>query len=291
MDADSTPPPPASPARLVARRATDLLAISILAVCGLSAGRQISDWWRSESSPASLPATFAAEPLEWSRRELALRFGESSTQVRRIPFEGPRDAAQQELIRLARATLEQSAAPPTGPVSDEEAAWLAALSRQTPEESQPELGAIYATPGFLPSVAVTRPASALGESEARLVAWGLALPGGESAWTLLWFQPSGTWGSSGRDVLPDEAESLLAWRDRSGNEVISFRGTGELEAWLDRFSRRLRSARSEVRRVDATRALERWRSTGRIVEVQLDRDGTEITGLVWITTVDDNEIE
>src|SRR5690606_30883486 len=105
----------------------------------------------SESSPASLPATFAAEPLEWSRRELALRFGESSTQVRRIPFEGPRDAAQQELIRLARATLEQSATPPTGPVSDEEAAWLTALSRQTPEESQPELGAIYATPGFLPS--------------------------------------------------------------------------------------------------------------------------------------------
>ncbi len=285
MDTNS-PPTPISLARVIARRAVDLLAISVVAVCGLSAGQQIIAWWRADSSGPSLSAGAVDPQIHWSGRPLELQFGDSSTGLQRIPFTGTRDAAEQQLIRLARAALLEStdALPPP---TNEEAAWITALEKRTPEESQPDLGNIYLAPGLLPSVAATKSSAVrdVAQTSSRLVVWGLATPQGERTWTLMLFRTTSVRpeASIGEIALPPGAETLLAWQDRAGNRVVSFRGRATLEAWRQHFERQCATFSAAGQETGANRAAGRWQTSWGAVDVQFTKIGNEITGLLWIT--------
>ena len=285
MPPSATDKPPASVAKIIARRATDLLAISIVAVFGLAAGREIIAWWRTDSVTIP-PASGVADPfVEWSSRPLELQFGESSTAIRRIPFRGDRTAASRRLIHLAREALEQTD-PAIQPITQEESEWIAALKKLEPEESQPDLGTIYSVPGFLPSVAAMREISSAddGEDSEQLVAWGLALSAGENAWTLLMFQPSTSIDpDTRRVVLPPGAETLLSWCDAAANQVISFRGRGRITDWLTEFDRQFGPPTTRQIAPNDDRAAARWRLPTGTADVQLSRSSDEITGLLWIT--------
>lgn len=283
---ETVPAPPVSTARLIARRATDLLAISVVLICGLSAGQQIIAWWRADAVGPILSYGSTDPQVDWSGRPLELQFGESSLGMQRIPFTGTRDAAEQQLIRLARTALIE-AKDTLPPPSADESAWMTSLEKLTPEESQPDLGAIYLVPGFLPSVAAIRKptASELSTSTSRLIAWGLATPRGDNAWTLMMFQnPDARPAVTGGDVrLPTGAETLLAWQDQAGNRVISFRGAGRMDSWLKDFDRQFGAEANLRRLVEDTRAAGRWQTAQGEIDVQLTRNPEEITGLLWIT--------
>jgi hypothetical protein len=277
----SPPPKPApSAARIIARRATDLLAISLIAVVGLSAGREIIAWWRTDDATVSAGAGIGDPLVDWSSRSVEIEFGTGSPAVRRIPFRGDDAAAKHRLIQLAREALVGSETA-ARPVPAEEADWIAALKNFEPEESQPELGTIYAPPGFLPSIAATKSIVAA-EGAEQLVAWGMALPTGENTWTLLMFVPTGI-AEERRVVLPRGAQPLLSWRDGAGNEVISFYGRGDMADWLADLERQLGTASARQLGPDGVRAAARWKLETGTADVQMSRNGDEITGLLWIT--------
>lgn len=286
MDTDPPPTPP-TPARIIARRATDLFAISLVTVCGLTAGREIIHWWRSDAAAPSAGPMLDPQ-FEWSQRPLRLKFGSSPISLDRAPLLGNRDAAEEQLIRLARSALAETGefhSPPTA----EETEWLAALTKLAPDESSPELGDIYRVPGLLPSVAAVKTAAAIdadGGSRTRLVAWGMAMPKGDHAWTLLMFHPAD--GESETSVagpeLPSGASTLIAWADERGNRVTTFQGLGDLVDWLNHFDRQFGPQNQESIARDPTSATAQWRTADGNVDLQLSqRHGEEITGLLWRT--------
>lgn len=283
--ADAALPKTVSTARRVAQRATDLLAISLVVMCGLTAGRQVMDWWRTDSSPRPLAGDLADPQFQWSERPLDIQVGAQGQGLQRIPFTGTRDAAEQQLIQLARSALQEFTAMPS-PVTDAEAGWLAVLAKTSPLESHPEWGTIYRVPGFLPSVAATKSLSAQsGEPTPRLVTWGIATPRGPDAWTLMMFpQTAAARTETSEDLyLPDGAEILLAWRDVTGHRVISFRGQGECRQWLAEFDRQF-AGQTTVAAIENERPLVgRWRTREGWIDVQLMQNGAEITGLLWMT--------
>ena len=152
------------------------------------------------------------------------------------------------------------------------------MQKLEPAESQPEMGSIYLLPGILPAVAAINPVI---DSHASLVTWGLGLPVRDQAWTLLLFDQSNgqTAEKSSRELLPPDAELLLAWNDLAGNRVMSFRGTGQVADWMARFDRQFGSRINPK----SNSAVGRWQTDLGVVDVQLSRTDSEITGLLWIT--------
>lgn len=280
-------PPPASPStvnvsRTIFSRSTDLLAISLVLIVGLTAGREIIQWWRADD--AQIAATGLTDPqIEWSLRPLEIQLGDSSAVIQRIPFTGDRPAAEQQLLELARTTLLAATNLPAESTAEAEA-WVAELERLQPTISLPQHGNIYLVPGILPSVAVTQLVPQPAQASARLVTWGLAAPLGEHHWTLMLF---GTVDSktSRQDAvsLPAGAARLLSWKDAAGNQVVSFQGTGSLAAWGTHFEGQFGQAASGQSDAQRSGYVARWQTDRGLVDVQLAEQGAQIVGLLWIT--------
>jgi hypothetical protein len=280
-------PPPTSLARTLARRTTDLLAISIVIIFGLTAGRELIQWWRTEDAVPSGGSARSVQ-AEWSQRPLRLRIGTSPLTLSRQPFTGTRAAAEEKLLSLARLSLlnvGEVLAPPTPAETD----WLAALGKLTPEESSTNFGALFRLQGVLPAVAATKqfPASpADGAPFSRLVSWGMAMPRGERDWTLLMFHPAASESAAGSagPMLPDGARTLIAWNDEQGQSVVSFHGPGNLTDWRNHFHQQFGPKPPDSMSQTAKSVTAQWETAEGIVELQLSQSlGEEITGLLWIT--------
>ncbi len=261
-------------AQRVNRRVLDLVAISLIAITGLTAGREIVGWWRASATDA--PAAITDPQVGWSERPLEIRYGESSSYAR-IPFHGTADAAIDQLLHHVQRRSTNCVVPRSTPTS-EESAWCEELQKLTPRQVTESALALYVVPLMFPSVAALHHDDA---NQPRLAGWGWALPAGDDAWTLLIVSPDD---HPDRSIsLPDRAAMLLGWQDEHGQAVQTFQGPGTVDDWLAHFERLFGPVTDRRSAADGS-LICIWRRSPDKIELHLSSAGDQMTGLLWLTT-------
>jgi hypothetical protein len=96
-------------AKRIAGRTTDLIAIGVVLVGGLTLGRQVLEWWRTDP-PETVAATNAlpgtAGPWGAANTPVQLEFGEYPLALRRETIAGDREAAMTALVSACRAAVQ-----------------------------------------------------------------------------------------------------------------------------------------------------------------------------------------
>ncbi len=235
------PPEPVRPlAKTIARRTTDLIAISLILVGLVTVSRRILEWWQAEPA-AGLRAELSHDAMApWNLGEVPTRidFGDAPFSLERSVVRGNLDDAREELQRWCRELLLQTPAPKLPEASDAEVELLSHLERREPVEQGPGW-AIRHMPGVLTMTVGTRE---IAGGNLRVVCWGITFPLSEGAWTLLLVTPhSGGGAGAGRTLtdvpLPDSARRVVALSNRVGGRLVTFAGGGELSAWRAHFDR------------------------------------------------------
>jgi hypothetical protein len=232
--------------RRIARRTTDLIAIALLLAAGLTIARRVVVWWKTEpgdlrADPEYVYSSDALAPWGIAPGGTALDLGELPLSLHREALRGAKSNALDRLRGECRTTLVEAdgalldALPP---VSESESRLLTQLAAQPAAESGPnDRWALYDVPGPLPMVlGVHRGLPP--DATPRVVSWGLVLPLGEDAWSILRVTPQGA-GSGPADrlpvSLPADARRGLALRDSLGGSLVTFTGTGPPAAWRRHF--------------------------------------------------------
>lgn len=244
-------------ARRTTSRTTDLIAIAIVGVGSLTLGRQVLEWWHADPPLASSTAASSATQVwEPGGGPLLLEFGDSPLAITREAVRGDRETAIDAL--LARCQDEARSCDTSG--SEPAVAEMRLLERiadLTPAVDEDGLRQVYVVDERYPMVAaVGRPRGAnvsvapaesaphttrrddkiLAEAGPRLLCWGLAMPLGESAWTLYVFRGSSAKNGAapaGLDVpLPPGARRNLSLRDARGGTLVGFSAAGRAETLM-----------------------------------------------------------
>jgi hypothetical protein len=235
-------------ARKVTSRTTDLIAIGVVLVGGLSMGRQVIEWWQAE--PPSVAMAGAGESANFlssaGESPVELEFGDYPLALRRQTVPGDRDAAIAALVTACRTSLETGhrANLPSGEAADRLLAHTASL---TPVAESAGAWQIYRLEDRFSLVLGVRLQHGAGGNETgetkRLARWGLAAPFNDTTWTLYLFQPPNSGGTSVAKTpeipLPPEGRRLLALRGADGGGLIGFSGEGLPQEWMAFFDDKL----------------------------------------------------
>ena len=266
------PPPDGAPrpglARRIAGRTTDLLALAILLIGGLTIGRQVTIWWRDEPThslaPADLQANlplfdFPAGPGE----PLRLEFGSSPFSLERQVVAGDASLALDSLFNRVRLRVENSTptreAPSAGeqrllraianlqPALEQSGDWqvfqldgvpTAVVGVRLQEPGEQGLGARDQGPGA-ESGAESAPTRKSVRRQPRVVCWGFLFPFSPTAWTTYLFSPTGAAGSADGEIpqveLPADSRRTLALREAHGGMLVGFQGPDGGENWKVHF--------------------------------------------------------
>ncbi|HUG92894.1 MAG TPA: hypothetical protein VML55_18780 [Planctomycetaceae bacterium] len=228
--------------RRIARRTTDLLAISLVLVAGLGLGRQIVSWWRSEPAPAGAAADVtASSPWNAQGVPLTLEFGDLPFAVERTPVTGTRETVAERLAEACAVRADSTDAPAIA-VNPAEQRLLDALAGLEPVRQRAGRWQVHLVDGpVLISVASRDANNAVpdpnGPASAprRVVCWGLAFPTDNDQWTLYTFRPveAPARASAGEAAacLPPGSRRILSARAADGGSLTAFEGTGTLETW------------------------------------------------------------
>jgi hypothetical protein len=267
LDPNSSPnlaaPRPSSPAhppradfralaKRIAGRTTDLIAIGVVLVGGLTLGRQVLEWWRAD--PPEMVAAMHALPGgtgPWgaANTPVRLEFGEYPLALWRETIAGDREAAMTALVAACRAAVQggDHTSGISGTAAEELLSRTASLE---PVVEEPGRWQVYRLEDRFPLVIGVRTvadesrAGDAGQSR-HLICWGLAAPIDQSAWTLYTFLPSSTGTGASNSIaeipLPDGCRRILAIRGEAGVGLIGFGGEGNPEEWMGSFDDRLRS--------------------------------------------------
>jgi hypothetical protein len=240
-------PPPvdfATVSKRIASRTTDLIAIGVVLVGGLSMGRQIHEWWQAEPSVVALAGTAdAISPWGTGEAPVDLQFGDYPLAIRRQIVTGDREAAISALIEACRKSLEmdRQSILPASAAADRLLAHAAALS---PVAESAGDWQIYRLEDRFSLVLGVRLSADGAQNESRggtkhLACWGLSAPLNETTWTLYLFHPSATDSTNESGLpevpIPPEGRRILAIRGTDGGGLIGFSGTGIPKEWR-RFS-------------------------------------------------------
>lgn len=260
LDAPRPKPPVtfADVARRTTSRTTDLIAIAVVLVAALTLGRQVLHWWNAEP-PAASPASEAGSAPAWEagRGPVSLEFGDLPLAITRQLVRGDRETAVDTLVARCWEAGQNAAIPSLEPTAGEQRLLerIADLEPVTAEpgvtevylldERFPMAAAVgYRQAGAAPPVAeVVRlrpgPDGARPNSDEfsykganpdgaakRLLCWGMAMPLGNSAWTLYVFRQSAARHAPADDVpdvpLPPGALRNLSVRDAQGGGLVGF---------------------------------------------------------------------
>src|SRR5262245_20311681 len=86
------PPDLRAVSRKIARRTTDLIAVGVVLIGGLSIGRQVVEWWRDEPAQgAAAPQASGIDPT--GDGPLRLEFGDYPLAMERQTIVGDQDSA------------------------------------------------------------------------------------------------------------------------------------------------------------------------------------------------------
>ena len=277
-------------ARRLTRRAIDLLAVAFLIAVGLSVGQQLVEWWHIDPNAAAPDMSgLSGVDLDWSRTPVTLKFGEASTSLERIPFQGSRKQMEEELTRIGQSIV-SSTEPSPAPMDDAEKDWLTALNAAPPVFWDSTRGNVYRRREPLPSFVATRftdAESGTGEQIGqRIVGWGLAFPSGPVDWTIYVFHPD-----SAKSVLadapqlvvpPDGSRNITHVRGSDGCQWHVIQGRGDLAGWVQHFNNQFGSEALVARAVGTQTASLKYRRDQIMTDVQIqcEPDG-RLTGVIW----------
>jgi hypothetical protein len=250
----SIPPSPTSGfadiARRIRGRTTDILAIVIVVVFGLSFGGRIVEWWATDpesmDSASSLPPG-GTMPWDAPGSNVSLEFGNHPYTIERQTLSGSRQQALEALLRTARPLVKETVQPLSGETKGE-SSLLARVAQLDVSEEEPGVWQLFMIDRPLPMVVGVRhfggkPTNNNAKSAAvamrRVVCWGLAFPFSGNGWRLLVFHPSGvrreTLPGLPKVQLPKTARRILLLRDARGGALIGFEGTGSGREWARHF--------------------------------------------------------
>ena len=206
----------------------------LVLIAGLGFGREVVQWWRSETPPAIEENPFLATDALGDPREVHdLQFGDLPWQFTRQSFDGSREAA----VAILRDNCRQRALadPPPGELPGQaEENLLARLRRCQAAEEKPGKWQLYQLPGDLPMVAVIREPQVAQEAR-RVVTWGLAVPMGQQRWALYTLAATGPTNDSSAGLpelpLPPDSRRVLSLRVAGGGTMMSFQGDAPPERW------------------------------------------------------------
>lgn len=261
MTSDSTPPAPASAAeparrapmagserppdfadlsRRIGRRATDLIAIGLIAITGLVVARRLIVWWKTDPQAVAASATGAFSPgslAPWGAgpEGADIGFENAGFVLNRQSIEGSSDDAFRRLQYNCRRILaSEFAAHNTVAPGENERELLARLAILDPVESDPLKGwAIYRLEGPLAMILGIVDVPHGAGKERRVLCWGLAFPASESIWTLLTVQPERGRSAAATELqpqIPPGAVAGMSVSDQSGGRLITFRKLSSPEA-------------------------------------------------------------
>lgn len=279
------PRPPRSLARIIASRATDLLAVSLVLMVGLSAGHQIVAWRRAEPATMPSPSGVGADELaDWDARAVDLTFGDAGASLSRRIVSGDRSTAEQALTRLCRDVAVR-VVPSAEPITADEAGWLRRIETLPPTvESGENVDAVYLPPAPLPQAVSVRQVSSrsVAGSGHRIIVTAWAVPYGEKRWLLYAAPFAGQLAGpvTSEILLPPGARRVLSWRDADGAAVVAFEGNGSLADWTGYYR-----AETELKpqSVAGNTAVLRGSHHDSQWDVQMQSAGDRVTGICWCT--------
>ncbi|MBI5757188.1 MAG: hypothetical protein HZA46_01570 [Planctomycetales bacterium] len=266
---DPTPPsPPSVPrgkatqngmarvGRMLAGRTTDLLGIAIILIAGLTMGRQVIEWWRTDPTKLTAPLDDSQHSaLTWGDNgaSVSLEFGDHPCAIVRRMFHGSHVDALSVLRADCRALLDRPD-PPQKPIDASERTMLDQLAKFTPDEEEPGTWQLYQIADAFGVVIGTRNFADRGgqRSDAtsdhhppstihhpplpsrRVICWGFAFPFSKDNWVLYTFHSASTSVAvAGLPVptLPPQSRRVLSLRDERGGSVVSLTGVGQSAEW------------------------------------------------------------
>ena len=238
-------------AKRISATTTNCLLTAVVLVAGLGFGRQVLRWWAAdtgESADASRPAQIA-DGLGDPWRLHVLQFGERPWSIRRQSIGGGKQAAAAALREVCREVVRQDRPLDQRP-GEAEGNFLRRLAAREPAEQEPGGWRLYELSQAFPMVVGTQPQAGAtdsppGENLAavahRVVVWGLALPVGPEAWTVLTFQPEVRGGQQPVPLpevpIPPGCRRTLSMRVADGGGTLGFVGPQEPKAWIAFYDR------------------------------------------------------
>jgi hypothetical protein len=291
--------------RKIAGRTTDLIAIGLVIIGGLSMGRQIVEWWGAEPPVVGVSSATEGDSTPWGTGStpVDLEFGDYPLSLRREVVAGDQVEAMKAVVNACRFAL-QSTADADWPAEDAAGKLLERVDAETPVAEEPGEWQIFQIEKPFALVLGVRllPKSVPGERNdatgsepmRKLACWGMATPLGEKRWTTYMCQPvSGNSRSADREVdpaLPEGSRRLLSLRGASGAGLIGFSGRGVPREWTSFFDAQLGAQGWETRGGWSSGA-ETWSAryepvdAGRraVVDISFSRDDAgELRGLIQI---------
>lgn len=283
-------------ARRISSRTTDLVAIAVVLIGGMSIGRQLVEWWRVE--PESLlpaaPHSTGGELLGADGTPVTLEFGGAPLAMTREIVACDPASAIDRLVARCESTVKSAAA--GRPIVNAAAQALVARAADLePVVEEPGVWRVYRLDEFFPLVLGLRRV-AEGEIDRAaapwgLICWGMAVPSGGSHWALYTFLAAESAdGALPEFALPGGARKILGLRGEAGDGLIAFGGEGRVEQWMSFFDRefeRCGLARDAAWESAASGWSARFESpesgTGRRIEIGLSRDANGgLTGLIQL---------
>jgi hypothetical protein len=244
-------------ARKIRSRTTDLLAVAIVVVGGVTIGSQFASWWATDENDLA-PQLAANTNLNWGTGEtpVTLEFGDRPFQLERQTVHGDRDTAFARLVEICTRVAQQTQSVETELLPAEQKL-LGLLQRQTPLREQPGVWRIYRIERPMTLIIATRtmkrPAESSGigndasdskpqpdQPNRRVVCWGMAQPNRKDVWVLFTMRPTVPSAEprpeTGQVELPDGARKILSLRDASGGALTAFEGEADAEDWKSWFN-------------------------------------------------------
>ena len=214
--------PPSGFARIakqISSRATDLLAISIIAVAGLTMGGYLVDWWSTDpeqaASTTSLAQSIAGTGSAWGSHGAAvgLQFGDKHYSVARQVVRGDLGHAVGILKQNCLAIVSDQSvfSDSLSETTAAERRLLEASSKIEPFEQQLGKWQLFQIDKPISMIVGTQsgdsnhvePSKPLDRPDVRrVVCWGLAIPSGRDLWTLFTYRatPRSLASTSNREI-------------------------------------------------------------------------------------------
>ena len=284
----SSPAPPASSlGRRLTRRAVDLLVIGFVLTVGLSVGRQLIEWCRTDS--ISLTPDFSgltAVDLDWNHTPVTLRFGDSATAMERRPFQGARKQLEDELTRIGQSLVVASETP-TLPIEEAEQGWLTALEATPAVLWDSTRGNVYRRKEPLPSFVATRFIEGSGDDagKQRIVAWGLGFPTSPGDWTIYVFRPDSarpTPAAPSSLQLPDDSRNITDLHGVDGCRWRIIQGRGDIAGWVQHFEVQYGQKFVVSKSISPQAASLKIRRDQFVTDIQIRREPDDrLTGVIW----------
>jgi hypothetical protein len=236
-------------AKSIRSRTTDLLAIAVVMIAGMTLGRQVITWWHADDAD---PVPRSRIPAVWGSAgaPLDIRFGDLSLGMSRLAITGTETEAQRQLVVLCTEKTRTAAATERSPEKSE-LTLLQRLKEMKPVASEPGKWEIYLLErpmAMAVGVRVVKPAkesptgresgqAKVEQSPRRVVCWGWLMPSGNRSWNAYCLQPGGASTSTLAGGLPDcplppQTRRLLSVVGGAEGQMVGFTGPGPVEAWM-----------------------------------------------------------